>query len=46
VALIAEATHAPKPRRPTKPSRAAKARRVDEKKRRGALKSTRSGAFD
>ena len=31
----------PKPRRPTRPSRQAKARRVDEKKHRGRIKSLR-----
>ena len=41
--ILAEAT-APPPRRrrPTKPSRAARQRRLDAKKRRGALKRTRS----
>lgn len=43
VALLREAaTPPPPPRRPTKPSRAAKARRVDEKTRRGATKRLRS----
>ncbi|MBR0680781.1 aminoacyl-tRNA hydrolase [Roseomonas eburnea] len=37
------ATPPPPPRRPTKPSRAAKARRVDEKTRRGATKRLRGG---
>jgi ribosome-associated protein len=41
VELIAKATHVPKPRRPTKPSRAAKARRVDEKKQRARTKQMR-----
>jgi ribosome-associated protein len=39
--LIAKASHVPKPRRPTKPSRAAKARRVDEKKQRAGIKRMR-----
>jgi ribosome-associated protein len=39
--LIAKASHVPKPRRPTKPSRAAKARRVDEKKQRSRIKKMR-----
>jgi ribosome-associated protein len=39
--LIAKASHVPKPRRPTKPSRAAKARRVDEKKQRARIKGLR-----
>jgi ribosome-associated protein len=41
VALIFEATQAPKPRKRTKPSAAAQAERVAEKKRRGATKRTR-----
>lgn len=41
VELIAKASHVPKPRRPTKPSRAAKARRVDEKKQRARTKRLR-----
>jgi ribosome-associated protein len=40
-ALISKASHVPKPRRPTKPSRAAKARRVDEKKHRAQIKRVR-----
>jgi len=43
LALIAKASHVPKPRRPTKPSRAAKARRVDEKKQRARIKQLRGG---
>jgi ribosome-associated protein len=39
--LIAKASHVPKPRRPTKPSRAAKARRVDQKKQRARTKQLR-----
>lgn len=39
--LIAEAYHRDARRRPTKPSRAAKARRVDSKKGRGAVKAMR-----
>ncbi len=41
VALIQEATIVPKKRRPTKPSRSAKAKRVDEKKGRGSVKANR-----
>lgn len=41
VALIREATFVPRKRKPTKPSRAAKARRVDEKKGRSAVKAAR-----
>ncbi|MBR0652691.1 aminoacyl-tRNA hydrolase [Roseomonas terrae] len=44
LALLREAaTPPPPPRRETKPSRAAKARRVDEKTRRGTTKRLRSG---
>ncbi|GAA0726720.1 alternative ribosome rescue aminoacyl-tRNA hydrolase ArfB [Sphingomonas japonica] len=39
--LIREATFVPKKRRPTKPSRAAKARRVDAKKGRSQIKAGR-----
>lgn len=42
VALIKEATHVPKPRKRTKPSRAAKAERVDHKVHRGKVKRMRS----
>ena len=41
VELIREATHKPKPRVKTKVSRAAKRRRVDDKKRHSAVKSLR-----
>jgi ribosome-associated protein len=41
IALIAEATIVPKKRRPTKPSKAAKARRVDAKKVRSGVKAGR-----
>lgn len=40
-ALLLQARIPPKKRRPTRPSRAAKARRVDGKKRRGAIKADR-----
>lgn len=39
--LIARALETPKPRVPTKPTRAAKRKRLDEKTRRGALKKAR-----
>lgn len=39
--LLAEAAKRPVPRRPTKPSRAAKARRVDGKVLRGSIKANR-----
>jgi ribosome-associated protein len=46
-ALLAEATAPPpKPRRPTKPSRGARQRRLDEKRRRGDVKRGRSGRYD
>jgi ribosome-associated protein len=41
IALIREATIVPKKRRPTKPSKAAKARRVDSKKGRAVVKAGR-----
>ena len=41
IALIREATIVPKKRRPTKPSKAAKARRIDEKKGRASVKAGR-----
>ncbi len=46
VELIIEATHKPKPRKATRPSRAAKRRRLDSKKQRGEIKRTRSGKAD
>ena len=39
--MIAKAHHEPKKRRPTRPSRAAKAKRVDAKKQRGQVKQAR-----
>ncbi len=39
--LIAKAGHRPKPRRPTRPSKAARRKRADRKTQRGALKRTR-----
>jgi len=46
-ALLREAlAPPPPPRRPTKPSRGAKERRIAEKKRRGQLKRTRRADFD
>jgi len=41
VALIRRATHAPKPRRPTKPTAAARERRLKDKTERGGLKRMR-----
>jgi ribosome-associated protein len=46
-ALLAEATAPPpKARRPTKPSRRARQRRLDDKRRRGEVKRGRSGRHD
>lgn len=39
--LIRGVTHTPKPRRPTRPSRAAKRRRLENKTHRGKIKSLR-----
>ncbi|WP_263322272.1 alternative ribosome rescue aminoacyl-tRNA hydrolase ArfB [Endozoicomonas sp. Mp262] len=41
VALIRSVSFVPKKRRPTKPSRAAKKKRLDQKKQRGQIKSMR-----
>jgi ribosome-associated protein len=41
--LLVRATHEPKPRRKTKPSRAARQRRLDSKKRRSDIKARRQG---
>lgn len=41
VALIFQATEKPKPRKKTKPSAAAQAERIEDKKRRGAVKRAR-----
>ena len=46
VDLIRANLHPPKPRRPTKPTRAAKERRVDDKKRRGGVKKGRGRPDD
>jgi ribosome-associated protein len=48
VALIRQASHVPKPRKKTKPTRAARAERMDSKKKRGNVKRLRSGrpSFD
>jgi ribosome-associated protein len=45
-ALIAKALIRETPRRPTKPSRAARARRLDEKGRRGGIKALRGKPED
>jgi len=44
--LIARAAHVPRARKPTRPSRSAKRKRVDEKTRRGRLKVLRSRTDD
>jgi ribosome-associated protein len=41
--LLIEAMHEPKPRRKTRPSRAARQRRLDSKRRRSEIKSRRRG---
>ncbi len=46
VDLIHEASHKPKPRKATRPSRAAKQRRLDGKKQRGEIKRARSGKMN
>ena len=46
VALILQATHVPKPRKKTKPTRAARAERMDTKKRRGNVKRMRTSRPD
>jgi ribosome-associated protein len=46
VDLIRAAAHRPTPRKATKPSKASKRRRVDDKKKRGAQKSLRRGGPD
>ncbi len=47
VALIREAARPPVPRKPTKPTRSSKRRRLDSKKKHGALKAQRRGGhFD
>ena len=46
VELILAATHKPRPRAKTKPSAAAKRRRLESKRQRGEIKRARSGKFD
>jgi ribosome-associated protein len=46
VELIREASHKPKPRRATRPSRASRERRLESKKQRGQTKRSRSGKLD
>ena len=44
--LLREAMVRPVPRRPTKPTYASRQRRVDDKKKRGAIKTNRARPFD
>ena len=44
--LVARAAHVPKPRRATKPSRAAKKRRLESKVKRGQIKALRGRVTD
>lgn len=46
VDLIREASHKPKPRKATRPSRAARERRLESKKQRGDIKRARGGKVD
>ena len=46
MALVEQALHPPKPRKKTRPSRAAKRRRLDGKKRHSNKKRLRSGSYD
>jgi len=45
-AMIAQAAHAPTPRRPTKPTYASRQRRLEAKKKRGEVKTRRGRPFD
>lgn len=45
-ALVAAAVHAPKTRRPTRPSRAARERRLEEKRLRSEIKALRAKRLD
>jgi ribosome-associated protein len=44
--LVDAAAHAPKARKPTRPTRASKQRRLEGKTRRGRIKALRRGTFD
>ena len=44
--LVSHAIIPEKPRRPTRPSRASKERRLDSKKRRSAIKQSRTGGWE
>jgi ribosome-associated protein len=43
IELVREASHKPKTRQATRPSRASRERRIESKKQRGEIKRTRSG---
>ena len=45
-AMVEAAAHVPKKRRPTRPSRSSKEKRIQGKKRRSLIKSLRSKAFE
>ena len=45
-AVLAAALRVPKKRRPTKPTAASKAKRIESKKRRGQIKQLRRSTFD
>jgi len=45
-ALVAAAAHVPKARRPTRPTRASKRRRIEAKIHRGRIKALRRGALE
>lgn len=46
IELIREASHKPKPRKATRPSRAARERRLESKKQRSEIKRARGGRID
>jgi len=46
VALVHQAAHPPKVRRPTRPSRGSRKRRLESKRRRGEIKRNRSARSD
>ena len=46
IALVREAAHPPKLRKPTRPTRASRLRRLDAKRRRSETKRSRSGKLD
>jgi ribosome-associated protein len=46
IELIREASHKPKPRKATRPTRASRERRLESKKQRGDVKRARSGKVD